>query len=89
VGDASLFGASDYSMRIWLDPERMRQRSLMPSDVISALQAQNARVAAGAVNMPPAKPGQDFQWTIDVSSDLAVVDGSFYLPASSTEAVSF
>jgi HAE1 family hydrophobic/amphiphilic exporter-1 len=74
VSDVTVFGIGEYSMRIWLDPERMRQRSLMPSDVISALQAQNARVAAGAVNMPPAKPGQDFQWTIDVSSDFASVE---------------
>jgi HAE1 family hydrophobic/amphiphilic exporter-1 len=70
VSDVNVFGIGEYSMRIWLEPERMRQRSLMPSDVVSAIQAQNARVAAGAINMPPARAGQDFQWTIDVSSDL-------------------
>src|SRR5689334_9538831 len=59
VADVTVFGIGEYSMRVWLDPDRMLQRSLMPSDVISALQAQNARVAAGAVNIPPAKPGQD------------------------------
>ena len=74
IADVNVFGIGEYSMRVWLDPDRMLQRSLMPSDVISALQAQNARVAAGAVNMPPAKAGQDFQWTIDVSSDLATVE---------------
>jgi Cation/multidrug efflux pump len=61
-------------MRIWLDPQMMLQRSLMPSDVINAIQQQNAWVAAGQVNMPPAKPGEDFQLTIDVKGDLSTVD---------------
>ena len=49
VGDVTVFGIGQYSMRVWLDPEQMRQRSLMPSDVVSAIQAQNAYVAAGQV----------------------------------------
>ena len=74
VSDVNVFGIGQYSMRIWLDPQMMLQRSLMPSDVINAIQQQNAWVAAGQVNMPPAKPGEDFQLTIDVKGDLSTVD---------------
>ncbi len=71
VGDVVVFGVGEYSMRVWLDPEQMRQRSLMPSDVISALQAQNAYVAAGQVGMPPMPAGQEFQLTADVPAALS------------------
>jgi HAE1 family hydrophobic/amphiphilic exporter-1 len=74
VSDVNVFGIGQYSMRIWLDPRMMLQRSLMPSDVINAIQQQNTWVAAGQVNMPPAKPGEDFQLTIDVKGDLSTVD---------------
>src|SRR6476661_9024831 len=52
VGNANVFG-SQYAMRIWLDPAKLRSFNLMPSDVISALQAQNAQVAAGEVGGMP------------------------------------
>jgi hydrophobic/amphiphilic exporter-1 (mainly G- bacteria), HAE1 family len=71
VGDVVVFGVGEYSMRVWLDPEQMRQRSLMPSDVVGALQAQNAYVAAGQVGMPPTPAGQDFQITANVPSSLS------------------
>src|SRR6476659_3619152 len=74
VSDVNVFGIGQYSMRIWLDPQMMLQRALMPSDVINAIQQQNAWVAAGQVNMPPAKPGEDFQLTIDVKGDLSTVE---------------
>jgi HAE1 family hydrophobic/amphiphilic exporter-1 len=74
VSDVTVFGIGQYSMRVWLDPQMMLQRSLMPSDVINAIQQQNAWVAAGQVNMPPAKPGEDFQLTIDVKGDLSTVE---------------
>src|SRR5215469_18281262 len=61
-------------MRVWLDPQQMRQRSLMPSDVITAIQQQNMRVAAGQIAMPPAPGGEDFQRTIDVKGDLTMVE---------------
>ena len=70
VGDVTVFGIGQYSMRIWLDPQQMLQRSLMPSDVINAIRAQNAYVAAGQVSMPPTRPGEAFQLTIDVGSNL-------------------
>ena len=74
VGGVTVFGVGQYSMRIWLDPELMRERSLTPSDVISAIQRQNAQVPAGQVGMPPVPPGQDFQLTVNVSGALTDVD---------------
>ncbi len=71
VGDVTVFGIGQYSMRIWLDPQQMLQRSLMPSDVIAAVRAQNAYVAAGQIGMPPTRPGEQFQLTIDVAGNLA------------------
>ncbi|PYK76084.1 MAG: hydrophobe/amphiphile efflux-1 family RND transporter [Verrucomicrobia bacterium] len=73
VSDVNVFGVGQYSMRVWLDPQQMLQRSLMPSDVIQAIQKQNAFVSAGQINMPPAPSGEEFQLTIDVNSDLSTV----------------
>ena len=74
VSDVTVFGIGQYSMRIWLNPQKMRQRSLMPSDVIAAIQQQNTRVPAGQIAMPPVAGGEDFQVTIDVKGDLATVE---------------
>jgi hydrophobic/amphiphilic exporter-1 (mainly G- bacteria), HAE1 family len=73
VSDVNVFGIGQYSMRVWLDPQQMLQRSLMPSDVIQAIQKQNAFVSAGQINMPPAPSGEQFQLTIDVNGDLSTV----------------
>ena len=70
VGDVIVFGIGQYSMRVWLDPEQMRQRSLTPTDVIKAIQKQNAKVTAGQVGMPPTPAGQDFQLTVNVEGAL-------------------
>ena len=74
VADVTVFGIGQYSMRVWLDPQQMRQRSLMPSDVITAIQQQNMRVPAGQIAMPPAPGGEDFQLAIDVKGDLTMVE---------------
>ena len=71
VGDVMVFGIGQYSMRIWLDTELMRQRSLTPSEVIKAIQKQNAKVTAGQVGMPPTPAGQAFQLTVNVEGALA------------------
>ena len=73
VGDVTIFGIGEYSMRIWLDPEQMRQRSLTPKDVLNAIQRENAKVAAGQIGMPPTPAGQDFQLTVNVSGPLTDV----------------
>ena len=71
VGDVIVFGIGQYSMRIWLDTELMRQRSLTPAEVIKAIQKQNAKVTAGQVGMPPTPAGQAFQLTVNVEGALA------------------
>src|SRR6516165_6186032 len=58
-------------MRIWLDPERMRARGLVPQDVLQALQQQSARVTAGQIGAPPAPSGQTFQYTLNVMGKLS------------------
>ena len=68
VGNVNVFGAGQYSMRIWLDPDKMQARGLDAQDVIQALQQQSEQVTAGQVGMPPAPGNQSFQYTIDVSS---------------------
>jgi HAE1 family hydrophobic/amphiphilic exporter-1 len=58
VGDVMVFGARDYSMRIWLDPSLLRARGLTVEDVIGAIREQNVQVAAGQIGMPPIPKGQ-------------------------------
>jgi hydrophobic/amphiphilic exporter-1 (mainly G- bacteria), HAE1 family len=70
VGNVTVFGAGQYSMRIWLDPNKLQVRALMPSDVIQAIQQQSQQVAAGQVGSPPAPPGQAFQYTLNVNGRL-------------------
>ena len=70
VGNVNVFGAGQYSMRVWLDPEKMRARGLTTQDVIQALQQQSEQVTAGQVGAPPAPDNQSFQYTIEVSSRL-------------------
>jgi hydrophobic/amphiphilic exporter-1 (mainly G- bacteria), HAE1 family len=74
VGNVNVFGAGQYSMRVWLDPEKLKARSLDADDVVSALQDQSKEVTAGQVGMPPTPPGVNFQYTIDVEGRLTDVD---------------
>jgi len=64
VGDITYIGQRNYSMRIWLDPQKMTFRSLTSSDVVSAISQQNIQVAAGQLGQPPVEMGQAFQFTI-------------------------
>jgi len=66
VGSVSVFGAGQYSMRIWLDPELMRSRGLTTQEVIQSLQQQSAQVTAGQIGSPPAPANQSFQYTLNV-----------------------
>jgi HAE1 family hydrophobic/amphiphilic exporter-1 len=74
VGDVNVFGIGQYSLRIWLDPQRLLARSLTPSDVIDAIRQQNQEVAAGQTGMPPAPDGQTYQLTVNVPGRLAEVE---------------
>ena len=64
VGGANAFGAGQYSMRVWLDPEMMRVRQITPADVMSAIQSQNMAVSAGSVGAPPVSNDAAFQFTL-------------------------
>lgn len=64
VGRITIIGQRDYSMRVWLDPNRMAALSLTASDVINALREQNIQVAAGSLGRPPIPSGEDFQYTL-------------------------
>ncbi|MCP5110311.1 MAG: multidrug efflux RND transporter permease subunit, partial [bacterium] len=74
VGDVSVFPASDYSMRIWLDPPNLKSRNLTTEDVLAAIREQNVQVAAGQIGQPPAPAGQNFQYTVNVLGRLADID---------------
>src|SRR5450631_3214153 len=64
VADVIIFGERKYSMRLWLDPDRMASRGLTATDAVSALQEQNVEVAAGQVGQPPIQVGQQFQISV-------------------------
>src|SRR6516164_6269418 len=64
VGDITYIGQRDYSMRLWLDPQKMANLGLNAQDVISAVQAQNIQVAAGQIGQPPTPRGQVTQYII-------------------------
>ncbi|MBK1780400.1 efflux RND transporter permease subunit [Advenella sp. WQ 585] len=63
VGEIEVFG-SQYAMRVWLDPDKLYSYSLVPADVVAAIQAQNAQVSAGQLGASPAVPGQQLNATI-------------------------
>ena len=71
VGNVTVFGAGQYSMRVWLDPDKMQARGLNAQDVIQALQQQSEQVTAGQIGMPPAPNRTSFQYTLDVSGKLS------------------
>jgi len=70
VGDLSIIGQRDYSMRVWLDPDKLQARNLTAGDVIKVLQEQNVQVAAGQIGQPPVPRGQDFQYTLSTLGRL-------------------
>nr|MDJ0989923.1 efflux RND transporter permease subunit [Desulfobacterales bacterium] len=74
VGDVDVFGGQEYSMRIWLDPEKLKARDLTTGDVIQAIEEQNIQVAAGQIGQPPAPTGQSFQYTITTLGRLSEVE---------------
>src|SRR5215218_5974272 len=71
VGDITYMGQRDYSMRVWLDPGKMSFRNLTSSDVVRAIEQQNAQVAAGQIGQPPVPTGQVFQYTMSTVGRLA------------------
>jgi multidrug efflux pump len=74
VGDVQIFGAGEYSMRVWLDPEKLAQRGLTVGDVVKAIREQNVQVAAGKLNAPPGPNDSAFQLNINTRGRLSSVD---------------
>lgn len=70
VGGVQAFGAGKYSMRVWLDPEAMRARSVTPADVDAAINSQNIEVSAGQVGNPPGNTSTEFQFTLTSQGQL-------------------
>jgi multidrug efflux pump len=70
VGDAQVFGAGEYSMRVWLDPDKVAALNLTASDVVDAIREQNVQVAAGQLGSPPAQSNAQFQLLIDTQGRL-------------------
>ena len=73
VGDVQLFG-TNYAMRIWLDPAKLEKFALMPSDITSAINAQNTQVSAGQLGTLPAIEGQQLNASITARSQLKTVE---------------
>ncbi|MFN9198176.1 MAG: efflux RND transporter permease subunit [Planctomycetaceae bacterium] len=71
VGDIAFLGQRDYSMRVWLDPDRLAVRHLTASDIVQAIEQQNAQVAAGQIGQPPVSSGQVFQYTMNTLGRLS------------------
>ena len=70
VGQINVVGAREYSMRIWLDPDKLSSLNLTATEVVSALQEQNIQVAAGVIGQPPVASGTAFQYTVSTLGRL-------------------
>ena len=70
VGDVQVFGSGEYSMRVWLDPDRLASRRLTASDVVRVIREQNVQVAAGVLGAPPAPSDTTFQLSINTQGRL-------------------
>ncbi|BAP45362.1 efflux RND transporter permease subunit [Pseudomonas sp. 21LCFQ02] len=70
VGDVQLFGMGDYSLRVWLDPNKTASRNLTATDVVNAIREQNRQVAAGQLGAPPSPNATSFQMSINTQGRL-------------------
>jgi hydrophobe/amphiphile efflux-1 (HAE1) family protein len=70
IADVTIFGARDYSMRVWINPEKMARLGVTTADVAAALRAQNAQYAAGKIGTEPAPPGQSIVYTVTAAGRL-------------------
>lgn len=70
VGQVQLFGSGDYSMRVWLDPQKVAEHGLSPGDVVREIRAQNVQAAAGVIGASPNAPGLDLQLSVNAQGRL-------------------
>ncbi len=74
VGDVQLFGMGDYSLRVWLDPNKTASRNITATDVVTAIREQNRQVAAGQLGAPPSPSATSFQMSINTQGRLVTED---------------
>ena len=74
VGEVQVFGAGDYSMRVWLDPRLLKLRNLTTQDVVDAIREQNVQVAAGQIGASPAPEGTPFQLSVNTEGRLITAE---------------
>jgi hydrophobe/amphiphile efflux-1 (HAE1) family protein/NodT family efflux transporter outer membrane factor (OMF) lipoprotein len=70
AGDVEVFGSGDYAMRVWLNPDKLAERSLTASDVVAAIREQNVQVAGGVIGQPPTKDPVNFELLVNVKGRL-------------------
>jgi len=73
MGDVQLFGAGDYAMRVWLDPQKVAARGMTAADVVEAIREQNVQVAAGVIGASPSK-NSEFQLTVNTQGRLSSIE---------------
>ena len=74
AGQVEVFGAGDYAMRVWIDPEKAAARGLTASDIVQSIRDQNVQVAAGVVGAPPMPEAVDYQLNVNARGRLASVE---------------
>ncbi|KWR90707.1 efflux RND transporter permease subunit [Cupriavidus sp. IDO] len=91
VGQVRMFGAGDYAMRIWLNPQKMAERKLVSADVMRAIREQNVQVAAGVIGASPSLPGTDLQLSVNAQGRLTTVEefGDIVIHTSDTGGVTY
>jgi multidrug efflux pump subunit AcrB len=89
VGDITYLGQRDYSMRVWLDPQKLAARGLTSDDVVKQIEQQNTQAAPGQIGQPPVPSGQAFQFTISTMGRLVDPDefGDMIIKAEGTRYV--
>ena len=90
VGDVQTFGSGPYSMRVWLDPEKLAARGMTAGDIVAALKEQNVQVAAGQIGAPPVDGMADFQVSINTQGRLSTEEefGSIVIRAGADGEIS-
>lgn len=88
VSDATLFGGSEYGMRIWIKPDRLKNYGLTPSDIVAAVKEQNSQAPAGQIGAAPSGPDQEFTYTVNAPGRLTTPDefGSIIIKSTDTGA---
>ena len=84
VGNVTVYGAGQYAMRVWMNPNLLQSFGLTPEDVVKAIQQQSQEVTAGVIGMPPAPKGQNFQYTVNVAGRVPF-DTTVFVQASIKE----